>query len=57
MEKTFPQVEFLWKESIEEAETELHEAEVVVTYGVDLTEEHIEKAKKLKWMMVVLSRA
>lgn len=53
MEKTFPQVEFLWKESIEEAETELHEAEVVVTYGVDLTEEHIEKAKKLKWMMVV----
>ncbi|MBR7554472.1 D-2-hydroxyacid dehydrogenase [Allobacillus sp. GCM10007491] len=53
MEKTFPKVNFSWKESIEKAEPELHEAEVLITYGVDLTEEHIEKANKLKWIMVV----
>lgn len=37
----------------EDAERELPEAEILLTYGEDLTDERIEKAKKLKWIMVL----
>ena len=52
MEERFPTVQFHWKESIEEAADMLPEADILVTYGEDLTNEAIEKAKNLKWINV-----
>ncbi len=52
-ERTFPSVTFDWRNSIEESEQTIDQAEVLVTYGVDLTDEWIEKAKQLKWIMVL----
>lgn len=49
----YPHIDFCWHENIEQAERDLGEAEVLITYGEDLTESHIRKAKKLKWIMVV----
>lgn len=46
----FPQVEFTFHSKIDESE--LAKADVVVTYGEDLTEDHIEKAQNLKWIFV-----
>ncbi|WP_456276700.1 D-2-hydroxyacid dehydrogenase [Bacillus sp. AK128] len=40
-------------QNIKEAELELEEAEVLLTYGEDITPLHIEKAKNLKWIMVM----
>src|SRR5690606_31814277 len=39
--------------SIEEVQDELTKADVLITYGEDLTDEHIEKAENLKWIMVI----
>jgi phosphoglycerate dehydrogenase-like enzyme len=39
--------------NIKEAENELEDVEVLLTYGEDLTPFHIEKAKALKWIMVM----
>ncbi len=50
---TFPDVEFQFCKDIEEAEAHLPQAEVLITYGEDLTEAHIEKASALKWIMVI----
>lgn len=46
----FPTIEFIFHEKIDYAV--LKEAEVVVTYGEDLGEQHISIAEKLKWIMV-----
>lgn len=39
--------------SVEEAMVELEDADVIVTYGDDLTLEIIQKAQELKWIMVM----
>ncbi|SEQ48007.1 D-2-hydroxyacid dehydrogenase [Piscibacillus halophilus] len=49
----FPEATFDFKYPITEAEPHLPKADVIVTYGEDLTNEHIEQAENLKWIMVV----
>ncbi|MBB6455128.1 phosphoglycerate dehydrogenase-like enzyme [Salirhabdus euzebyi] len=49
----FPSVSLQYCADIEEAEKYLPEAEVLITYGEDLTDEHIEMATSLKWIMVI----
>ncbi|WP_369404992.1 NAD(P)-dependent oxidoreductase [Piscibacillus salipiscarius] len=49
----FPEANFIFKYPIEEAEPYIPEADVIVTFGEDLTNEHMEKADRLKWIMVV----
>ena len=51
MHETFPQIHFHY-EKMQAAAEILPYAEIVVTYGEDLTVELLEKAKCLKWMMV-----
>ncbi|KHE66883.1 D-2-hydroxyacid dehydrogenase [Halobacillus sp. BBL2006] len=49
----FSQVEFAFYHGIEEAEPHLGEADIFVTYGEDLNPGRIEKAVRLKWIMVL----
>lgn len=49
----YPQQEFVFCEDIVEAEKFLEQATVLVTYGEDINEETIEKAARLKWIMVL----
>ncbi|TWT13425.1 D-2-hydroxyacid dehydrogenase [Planomicrobium sp. CPCC 101079] len=49
LEKEFPNVDFYFADK---DKTRLPTAEVLVTYGEDITEEDINKAEKLKWIMV-----
>lgn len=49
----FPDVHFQFFKGMKNAHTALKEAEVLLTYGEDLTEELIEKAENLKWIMVM----
>ncbi|KAB7704122.1 D-2-hydroxyacid dehydrogenase [Bacillus aerolatus] len=51
LSEAFPENEFNYFKSVEEAD-KLSEAEIVVTFGEDLTEKHIENCPKLKWIMV-----
>mgnify|MGYP001953539326 CR=1 FL=1 len=49
----FPQVSFEFCSNINEASSSLGEAHIIITYGEDLTEEHIQSALNLKWIMVI----
>jgi phosphoglycerate dehydrogenase-like enzyme len=49
----FPQTEFQFFNGMKEAEKVLSEAEILITYGEDLNDELVEKAKTLKWIMVI----
>ncbi|MBB2479492.1 D-2-hydroxyacid dehydrogenase [Bacillus sp. APMAM] len=49
---SFPSEDFSFYPDIQHAEKELSNAEVLVTYGEDLTETHIQLADQLKWIMV-----
>lgn len=49
----YPSVEFEFVESINEAEVSITKADILLTYGEDLTATQIEKAKQLKWIMVI----
>ncbi|RIW32344.1 D-2-hydroxyacid dehydrogenase [Bacillus salacetis] len=49
----FPACDFQFYEGIQSAGKSLAEAEVIVTYGEDLNEEHILKAEQLRWVMVM----
>lgn len=49
LEKEFPNVDFHFTK---QDKSRLSHAEIVVTYGEDLTAEDIEKAANLKWIMV-----
>ncbi|KAF0820478.1 D-3-phosphoglycerate dehydrogenase [Bacillus sp. ZZV12-4809] len=51
--RDFPEGEFLFFDGIEAAGESFFSAEVFITYGEDLTEEHINKTTKLKWIMVM----
>ncbi|WP_282034250.1 D-2-hydroxyacid dehydrogenase [Metabacillus indicus] len=48
----FPEAKFSFDNKIEEAGDELRNAEVILTYGEDLTAEIIAEASSLKWIMV-----
>lgn len=50
--ETFPKIEFSFHGSMKEAMTEIDSAEILVSYGGDINEEVINKAAKLKWIMV-----
>jgi phosphoglycerate dehydrogenase-like enzyme len=52
LRKHFPDVEFTFFKKISEAEEALPDAEIIVTMGEDLTDRHIEGARRLKWIMV-----
>ncbi|MCA0989397.1 D-2-hydroxyacid dehydrogenase [Guptibacillus algicola] len=49
----YPDATFQFYPSMNEAEEHLHEAEVLITYGEDVARKHIQKAKQLKWIMVL----
>ncbi|MET3576305.1 D-2-hydroxyacid dehydrogenase [Bhargavaea ullalensis] len=51
LKEEFPDVNFLFDRKPDDAAA-LETSEVIVTYGADLDEAHIEKAKGLKWLMV-----
>ncbi|MFC7064233.1 D-2-hydroxyacid dehydrogenase [Halobacillus seohaensis] len=53
LEKAFGETHFTFCHGMDEAEDHLLEADIIITYGEDLTEERIQKAKKLKWIMVL----
>lgn len=48
-----PSITYQFCTSIEEAEEYLPKADVLLTYGEDLDEEKVERAKNLKWIMVL----
>jgi phosphoglycerate dehydrogenase-like enzyme len=53
LKKRFSDLEFSFYNNMKEAEGELAEAEILITYGEDLTDKLIEKARSLKWIMVI----
>ncbi|PWA07808.1 D-2-hydroxyacid dehydrogenase [Pueribacillus theae] len=53
VKEKYPEIEFVFCRNIEEAEPELKDAEVLLTYGNDITDSHIEQAYNLKWIMVM----
>lgn len=50
---TYEDISFQFYPSMKEAVEKLSEAEILITYGEDVNAEHIEKAGKLKWIMVL----
>src|SRR5699024_387293 len=48
----FPQVDFSFHKHISFAEKEIKQADIIITYGEDLTNQHLTQAKSLKWIMV-----
>ncbi|WP_299094662.1 D-2-hydroxyacid dehydrogenase [uncultured Metabacillus sp.] len=52
LESSFKNVTFYHDQKINEAKDILPKAEIILTYGEDLTDEHIEAATNLKWIMV-----
>lgn len=46
----FPEIEFAFRKGI--VDNDLETAEVIVTYGEDLSAEDIAKAQNLKWIFV-----
>jgi phosphoglycerate dehydrogenase-like enzyme len=53
LRRKFPQVQFSFFGHIGEAERHLPDADVLVTYGEDLTGEIIARCKKLDWIQVI----
>ncbi|WP_273852931.1 D-2-hydroxyacid dehydrogenase [Guptibacillus spartinae] len=51
--ENYPELTFQFFSSMEEAEPYLSEAEVLLTYGEDLNDDHIQRASQLKWIMVL----
>ncbi|WP_416149048.1 D-2-hydroxyacid dehydrogenase [Salipaludibacillus sp. HK11] len=51
--KSYSELDFQFHTNIDEAEVDLFDADVLITYGEDLNDEHIYQAKKLKWIMVI----
>ncbi|WP_028390313.1 D-2-hydroxyacid dehydrogenase [Bacillus cihuensis] len=51
LETKFPDIDFHFQEDLEKGA--LSEAEVLITYGEDLENQHIRNAPKLKWIMVM----
>lgn len=53
MKEKFSAHEFHYQKGVAIDDDKLKEAEIIITYGEDLTDEHIRKAEKLKWIMVM----
>jgi phosphoglycerate dehydrogenase-like enzyme len=53
MKEQFPEEEFHFHNKMKEAAVDLDKAEVLITYGEDLTDHLLEKADSLKWIMVI----
>lgn len=51
--QNYPSVSFQFCKHIGEAKDYLSEVEILITYGEDLTDELIDQAKELKWIMVI----
>lgn len=51
--QTYPNLSFRFHSHISEAEDDLKDADVLITYGEDLNGNHINMTKKLKWIMVI----
>ena len=51
MNRTFPDLTFLYQDTW--TAEKLQEAEILITYGEDLTDEIIERAVNVKWIMVM----
>lgn len=51
--ETFPEQEIVYSKSEDETIKYLPEAEIIVTYGSDLTEDLLRNATSLKWIMVI----
>lgn len=49
----FPEIEFQFFKGMNKAGNAFFDAEIFITYGEDLTEEHIKMTKNLKWIMVM----
>lgn len=49
----FPDLEFQFFKGMKRVADNFWDAEIFITYGEDLTEEHIRKSDKLKWIMVM----
>ncbi|MDG5786281.1 D-2-hydroxyacid dehydrogenase [Evansella sp. AB-P1] len=49
----YPELSFSFYTNIEAAEKELLDADILITYGEDVTSKHIEKCVRLKWIMVI----
>ncbi len=53
MMQKHPEITFHFCENIVEAEQFLPQVDVLLTYGTDVSEEHLQKAPNLKWIMVM----
>jgi phosphoglycerate dehydrogenase-like enzyme len=53
LKKRFPKEEFHFYNNMKEAKAYLDQAEVLVSYGEDLTDELVAEAKELQWIMVI----
>lgn len=53
LKETFPEDAFIFCKDMKEAEEYLSKAEILITYGTDLSEELLSKAPSLKWIMVI----
>lgn len=51
--KAYPEINFLFYTSMDEAKGHLSEADILLTYGEDLTPEIIGNASSLKWINVI----
>ena len=47
----FPEIQFEFYKRMKDAEKAFYECEVFLTYGDDLTDNHIQKNDHLKWIM------
>jgi len=51
--ESYSELNFRFHTNINEAENDLKDADVLITYGEDLNDKYIDMAKKLKWIMVI----
>lgn len=53
LKENYPDLTFIFCDNIEQAKQHFNEAEVILTYGEDLTGDLISQAARLKWIMVL----
>ncbi|WP_062353222.1 D-2-hydroxyacid dehydrogenase [Bacillus kwashiorkori] len=52
IQQQFPNLQFHFFKNIDAAEKAVDSAEIILTFGDDITEEVVQRAKNLKWIMV-----
>lgn len=53
LHEMYQELTFYYQDGIDTEDELLKKADILITYGEDLTEKHIEKALSLKWIMVI----